>query len=526
MYKLLLCWRYLCTRYIALVSIISVTLGVATLIVVNSVMSGFTHEMEDRMHGVISDVVVESRDMAGFVNADAHMARIREIAAGDIEAMSPTVHVPAMLNFRVNGSWMMRQVNFIGIDPATYHQVSDSSGYLQHPENRKQLSFDLRDGGYDVKDHTTGSEARVRFGMDWAGWPYRRKVAEREKAWLEMQRASLDTGAINAAAEALRADPFAGIESPVKAAAGDEGVEQEYEAIAAEGRDFDRAIEQYTGVVLGIALSRFRTDEGDHFLTLPGDDVTLTFPTTDTPPQAVSATFTIVDFYESKMSEYDSAFVFAPISEVQRLRNMVDPTSGAASITSIQIKLKEGVKLNEVRDKLRKAFAPEYYAISTWRDKQGPLLAAVQMETVILNILLFLIIAVAGFGILAIFFMIVVEKTKDIGVLKSLGASGGGVMSIFLSYGLALGIVGSGVGLALGLLFVHNIDEVRYAIERITGQQVFDPNIYYFQEIPTLIEPMTIAWIICGAIGIAVLFSIMPALRAARLHPVEALRYE
>ena len=85
--------------------------------------------------------------------------------------------------------------------------------------------------------------------------------------------------------------------------------------------------------------------------------------------------------------------------------------------------------------------------ISTWRDKEGPLLAAVQMETAVLNVLLFLIIAVAGFGILAIFFMIVVEKTRDIGILKSLGATGRGIMGIFLGYGLCLGVVGAGVGL-------------------------------------------------------------------------------
>jgi lipoprotein-releasing system permease protein len=166
------------------------------------------------------------------------------------------------------------------------------------------------------------------------------------------------------------------------------------------------------------------------------------------------------------------------------------------------------------------------YGISTWRDKQGPLLAAVQMETAILNILLFLIIAVAGFGILAIFFMIVVEKTKDIGILKSLGASGGGVMSIFLTYGLSLGTVGSGAGVLLGLLFVRHIDNIRHWVEVMTGQPVFDPSIYYFQEIPTLIQPMMIAWVIVGAIAIAVIASVLPALRAARLHPVEALRYE
>ena len=197
----------------------------------------------------------------------------------------------------------------------------------------------------------------------------------------------------------------------------------------------------------------------------------------------------MVDFYQSKMSEYDSAFVFAPIEKLQEMRGMINPSTGVANVNSIQVKLREGADLEAVRDKLRAAFPPELYAISTWRDKQGPLLAAVQMETAILNILLFLIIAVAGFGILAIFFMIVVEKTKDIGILKSLGASGGGVMAIFLSYGLLLGSVGSGAGLVLGLLFVHNIDHVRRSVEWISGQPVFDPSIYYFQEIPTLVDP-------------------------------------
>jgi lipoprotein-releasing system permease protein len=148
------------------------------------------------------------------------------------------------------------------------------------------------------------------------------------------------------------------------------------------------------------------------------------------------------------------------------------------------------------------------------------------METAVLNVLLFMIIAVAGFGILAIFYMIVVEKTRDIGILKSLGASGSGVMGIFLGYGLSLGIVGSGVGMILGLLFVANINEIADLLGRITGQPVFDPSVYYFYKIPTIVEPFTVMWICLGAIAIAVLASVLPARRAANLHPVRALRYE
>ena len=226
------------------------------------------------------------------------------------------------------------------------------------------------------------------------------------------------------------------------------------------------------------------------------------------------------------MSEYDSNFVFVPIADLQRMRGMIDPQTGVPSVNSIQIKLKPGTDLDTLRNQLRKAFPADMYAISTWRDKQGPLLMAVDMEMAVLNILLFMIIAVAGFGILAIFFMIVVEKTRDIGILKSLGASSSGIACIFLGYGLFLGMVGAGAGMALGLSITWNINTIRTAVEWGTGQRVFDPSIYYFFKIPTLVKPFTLTWIIAGAVAIAVGSSVLPALRAARLRPVEALRHE
>jgi lipoprotein-releasing system permease protein len=122
--------------------------------------------------------------------------------------------------------------------------------------------------------------------------------------------------------------------------------------------------------------------------------------------------------------------------------------------------------------------------------------------------------------------MIVVEKTRDIGILKSLGAGSSGIAGIFLGYGLFLGIVGAGVGLALGLGIAWNINAIRAGVEWCTGQRVFDPSIYYFYKIPAIVHPFTVAWIILGALGIAVGSSVLPALRAARLHPVEALRHE
>ena len=504
MYKLLLCWRYLRTRYIALASIISVTLGVATMIVVNSVMEGFTSEMQNRIHGILSDVIFEARSLDGMPNAAWHEEQIRNVAGDDIEVMSATVVVPAMLSFQYGGNWVTRQVQLIGIDETTQSQVSDFGRYLQHPANREAMSFDLRDEGYDIRDHQAGPDAPERKQMAGSGWKHRREVAPRiafQKKYLKSENRDSPPAPLPSD------DPFA--------------------AQQTEENLFDPQKQQNTGAVLGIAQTSWRTAEGeDKFYAVPGDDVKLTFPTVGQPPKATSDNFTIVDFYESKMSEYDAKLVFVPIRKLQELRGMIDPSTGAGMVNAIAIKLKPGVDGDAVRDKLRKAFLPEMYGVYTWRDMQGPLLSAVDLETRILNILLFLIIAVAGFGILAIFYMIVVEKTRDIGILKSLGAPGRGIMGIFLGYGLLLGLVGSGLGMLLGLLFVNNINQIANGLAKLTGKPVFDPSIYYFYKIPAIVVPETIAWIVLGALCIAVAASILPARRAARLTPVEALRYE
>jgi lipoprotein-releasing system permease protein len=376
---------------------------------------------------------------------------------------------------------------------------------LQHPANRNAMSFDLRDGGYDTRDHQVGDVAPERKDLTTAGWVHRRMAAQRKKYQDEISRPAAERR--EAATPSPASDPFAPHQ--------------------AKENVFDPAKQQFPGVVLGIAMVSIRTVDGtDHFYAIPGDDVVLTTFTAGERPQPTPNRFTIVDLYESKMSEYDSSFVFVPIHELQKMRGMIDPSTGVGLVNSIQIQLKPGANGDAIRDKLRAAFRPELYSIYTWRDKQGPLLAAVHMETMILNILLFLIIAVAGFGILAIFYMIVVEKTRDIGILKSLGASSHGVMGIFLAYGLSLGIVGSGVGMISGLLIVTHINQIADILARITGQPVFDPSIYYFYKIPAIVEPMTVVWIVVGALGIAVAASVLPARRAARLHPVEALRYE
>lgn len=505
MYKLLLCWRYLRTRYIALASIISVTLGVATMIVVNSVMDGFAHEMQGRMNDVLSDIIITSRDMNGMPHPELMMAEVRKVAGDQVVGMTPTAQMPAALGYYFRGQYFTRQVTVIGIDPKTYSSVSKFGYYLQHPDNREKLDFQLKEDGYDVMDHQAEDMSKVkpRDQMKLAGWVHRRANAE-----FERRIAVPPTTQPEQEVAADDDSPFATAAPPVQ-------------------ETFDPATQQHTGAVLGIGLVSHRMADGsDLFTLLPGDDVEIHFPSSGRPPEFRSAKLTITDFYESKMAQYDMQYMFIPLDEFQKMRGMFDPQSGARFVNAIQIKLAAGADLNAVRDQLREHFQLHLYDVSTWRDMEGPLLAAVQTETLVLNVLLFLIIAVAGFGILAIFFMIVVEKTRDIGILKSLGASSEGVMGIFLTYGFSLGIVGSGLGIIGGLLFVKYINEIADLLGRATGTPVFDPAVYYLYKIPTIVEPFTVGWIAVGAMLIAVLASVLPALRAARMHPVQALRFE
>lgn len=595
MYKFLLCWRYLLTKYIALASVISVTLGVATMIVVNSVMDGFTTEMQDRIHGVLSDVVFESRSMDGFPDPEKHMAVIEQVAGEYIEGMTPTVVVPAALcidSYTTDASYT-QPVQLVGIDIETQGSVSDFLQFLQHPGNRgkpytdpdtgetvtSKPSFLLRDGGYDTRSSLLGEDALARPGMERAGWEHRCFVADlkdyiraadrQRRESKRLMTAPLGTDPLGIPPLGIPplgmapapTDPTTGGEesiypsvdmtapgippsaSPSSIFDSEGGqapqVQPDWMSYGEEPSTFDPRTMQDTGAILGIGLVSQRVkvhdpDTGEEyheerFSIFPGDDVTICIPTVgsapDYRPSFEDDTFTVTDFYECRMAEYDSQLVFVPIERLQQLRGMVDP-NGRRYVTQILIDVKDGTDLNMVRDKIREAFNADIYVVSTWRDKQGILLQAVQTEIAILNVLLFLIIAVAGFGILAIFFMIVVEKTRDIGILKSLGASGAGIMQIFLAYGLALGTLGSGTGLVLGLLFVHYINEIAGVLSLVLGHEVFDPSIYYFYQIPTIVNPWTIFWIMFGAIGIAVIASLFPALRAARMHPVEALRHE
>lgn len=356
MYRWLLCFRYLRTRYIALASIISVTLGVATLIVVNSVMAGFSAEMHERLHGLASDILIECHTSSGMPDPDGHLKVVREVVGDDLEGTSVSVHVPAMLAIDFNGQQINRHVNLVGIDVETYDDVSHFGRYLLHPENQEHASFELREDGYPDRDRMA----------DW-GWGYRRKRANYEQM-LEAERQLIESmdNASQSSDATVSEGPSMGnlVPSELLGESDSEGA-----------HEFDRETEQFPGIVLGIATCstkhRDETNEvSDHFYCRPGDDVRMMFPNAADDTKVINQQFTVVDLYESGMSEYDSTFAFVQLDRLQDFRGMINPETGVRRVTTIQLKLAEGADLNAVRDALRRRFPPEKYAynIQTWRE--------------------------------------------------------------------------------------------------------------------------------------------------------------
>jgi lipoprotein-releasing system permease protein len=473
MYKLLLCWRYLLTRYLALACIVSVMLGVATLIVVNSVMAGFSTKLKDRLHGLHSDLLIEGPSMDGFSGYRYLMDRIRHdpYLADKIDVMTPTLEIFAMLQFPCRGTDVTMAVRLIGIDPEGRAKVGGFSEYLVRQKNAPHPSF----------------------AMD---------PVARER-WESKQM------------------PIA-FDVPILLDHQEPGSPPAPDPPPSQPKTPE-------GIIIGYAIASFRASHSeagkseDVMLLHPGDEVRLTTVRGQIEGKHLAPVvdrFVVTDYFKSEMSEYDRQYVFVPLPFLQKLRTMED------RVTSIQIKLKDYKDAKSVVSHLDMLVGPHGLRVETWEDKQGPILAAIAIERGLLNVLLFLIVGVAGFGILAIFSMIVSEKVRDIGILKALGASNGGVMSIFLGYGLLLGAIGAVLGTVLGLEFTWYINEIEQVLGRLTGMEIFPRKIYYFDQIPTFIQPFAVILVVAGALLIAVLSSIIPALRAAMLHPVRALRYE
>jgi lipoprotein-releasing system permease protein len=227
----------------------------------------------------------------------------------------------------------------------------------------------------------------------------------------------------------------------------------------------------------------------------------------------------ITALFEMGMAEYDRTMVFMPLLESQRY------FSRNGEVDAIEVIIEHPSQIDEFVRLIKTAVAPANH-VSDWRVRNETFFTVLEVERNVMFIILSLIVLVAALNIISGLMMLVKDKGRDVAILRTMGATRGSMMRVFLITGASIGVVGTIAGLILGVVFCLNIESIRELVSYVTGTLVFDPNVYYLTRLPAEMEPRDVATIVGMALALSVLATLYPSWRASTLDPVEALRYE
>jgi lipoprotein-releasing system permease protein len=230
-------------------------------------------------------------------------------------------------------------------------------------------------------------------------------------------------------------------------------------------------------------------------------------------------TYHVVALFDVGMYEYDNSFIYVPLQAAQIFFRTGD------AVSNLQVYVSNPDRAHatgrEIAEKLGGSVR-----IVDWQQANSTLFNAVEIERNVMFLILALIIVVAAFNIVSSMIMMVKDKGRDIAILRTMGASRGMVLRIFMLSGASIGVVGTLAGLLLGVVFTENIEAIREFVQRILGTNLFAAEIYFFTRIPARIDTSEVAAVVIMALALSFLATLYPSWRAARLDPVEALRYE
>jgi lipoprotein-releasing system permease protein len=229
--------------------------------------------------------------------------------------------------------------------------------------------------------------------------------------------------------------------------------------------------------------------------------------------------YKIAAVFEIGMSEYDAAFVFMPLTEAQAYFNRNN------DVTAIEVYTDNPDKIVLYRQMVTEAAKRPIFMID-WRQRNATFFSALQVERNVMFLILTLIVLVAAFNIASSLIMLVKDKGRDIGILRTMGASQGSIMRVFLITGAAIGVIGDLVGFLVGLLVCLNIESIRQFMSWLTNTELFSPELYFLSRLPADLDVGETTAVVVMALALSLLATLYPSWRAARLDPVEALRYE
>ena len=269
----------------------------------------------------------------------------------------------------------------------------------------------------------------------------------------------------------------------------------------------------------GVAIGRRLADQ----LSLrSGDNITLVAPRGAVTPMGTTPrikVYKIAAVFEIGMSEYDNAMVFMPLKEAQAYFNR------ASDVTAIEVYTDNPDRVDRYRTAVQDAAQRPIFMID-WRQRNATFFNALQVERNVMFLILTLIVLVAALNIVSGLIMLVKDKGPAIAILRTMGASQGSILRVFLITGASIGVVGTFVGLMLGMLVCLNIESIRQFLSWFTGTTLFDPALYFLSRLPADMDVKETTAVVVMALTLSLLATLYPSWRAARLDPVEALRYE
>jgi lipoprotein-releasing system permease protein len=254
----------------------------------------------------------------------------------------------------------------------------------------------------------------------------------------------------------------------------------------------------------------------------PGDEITLISPQGNATPFGTVPrikNYKVAALFNLGMSEYDSGFVFMSLPAAQLFFRVPD------AVTTLEVFVHDPDNVQAEMQGIARIVGKEG-RIFDWQQANSSFFNAIQVERNVMFLILTLIIVVAAFNIISSMIMLVKDKGRDIAILRTMGATRGMILRIFMLSGASIGVVGTIAGFFLGLGFAANIESIRQVLQHLTGTQLFDPTIYFLSQLPAKVDLTEVAVVVIMALALSFLATLYPSWRAARLDPVEALRYE
>jgi lipoprotein-releasing system permease protein len=273
--------------------------------------------------------------------------------------------------------------------------------------------------------------------------------------------------------------------------------------------------DQGEGIALGLRLA-------NTLGVTTGDKVTLVNPrgqTTVFGRKPKLRDFTVIAVFELGMSEYDKTISFMPLATAQAFFNMPE------RVDVIEVMTSDPESVGRLAEDIKTAGGAAIF-VSDWKQRNETFFTVLEVERNTMFFILSLIILVAALNIISGIMMLVKDKSRDIAILRTMGAAKGAIMRVFLITGASIGIAGTIAGLILGLVILRYREPIREFISFVTGTTVFDPDVYYIARLPARLDPYETGAIVIFAFALSILATLYPSWRASRIDPVKALRYE